>query len=130
MALPIKYIIKSFQEAIKLSKVDRATDLLSSNDNADCFPMQLFGRECFTEEEMKTMLEAMYKVFKARHSSLRLGPLQYQRACLGCLERMERQSSPEAFDENNYRERNNSPLLYLLFSGFQRLKPIVNSKNK
>lgn len=113
-----------------MSKIDRATDLLAASDDANCFPMQLFSRESFTVEELTALLEIGYKKFKSRHSSMRLGPNQYLRAILGCLERMERDLSPTTFDESNYRERTISPLMNLIDSGFKRLYKIVNKQHQ
>ena len=112
-----------------MSKVDRATDLLYASEDADCFPMAFFRREC-TFKELSSILEKGYCLFKSRHSSLRLGPIQFQRSVLGVIERMERELSPEGFDEENYRVRSISPLMDLLISGFQRLSPFVNNQNK
>ena len=113
-----------------MSKIERATDLLFSAEDADCFPMPLLKREHFTIKELENMLDIRYMKFKSRHSSLRLGPIQYQRAILGCLERMERDMSPETFEEINYRQRTTSPLTELLFSGFKRLFPFVKKQNQ
>ena len=76
------------------------------------------------------MLQKQYTKFKSRHSALRLGTNQYQRAVLGALERMERELSIGTFDENNYRVRTTSPLIDLIFSGFKRLYTVVNNQNQ
>ena len=107
-----------------LLKIDRASSLLSGSVREDsaCFPWEQFHSGQFDDNATK----ALYSKFKARHSHLRLGYIQFKSAILSSLEKLERELAPEMFTEENFRVSSLRSIDKLLCEGFQRLSPIVN----